>query len=135
MMPILIYGTSWLEHARYCVADFRLILMCMPTRFMPSLPIQCAASIRQLAAPHLPWRLLACITCAMRLPQPRVPLPPVCRWKASCKGLRLSIPRSEEHTSELQSLMRISYAVLCLKQKKHNTHILHHYQANANLHN
>src|SRR3546814_7542586 len=27
--------------------------------------------------------------------------------------------RSEEHTSELQSLMRISYAVLCLKQKKH----------------
>src|SRR3546814_4955340 len=29
--------------------------------------------------------------------------------------------RSEEHTSELQSLMRISYAVFCLKQKKHNT--------------
>src|SRR3546814_1355367 len=28
--------------------------------------------------------------------------------------------RSEEHTSELQSLMRISYAVFCLKQKKHN---------------
>src|SRR3546814_10047651 len=27
-------------------------------------------------------------------------------------------PRSEEHTSELQSLMRISYAVCCLKQKK-----------------
>src|SRR3546814_20334638 len=27
-------------------------------------------------------------------------------------------PRSEEHTSELQSLMRISYAVLCLKKKK-----------------
>src|SRR3546814_1058372 len=44
--------------------------------------------------------------------------------------------RSEEHTSELQSLMRISYAVFCLKKKKHNkelhitqtdehTHILH----------
>src|SRR3546814_6675027 len=32
-------------------------------------------------------------------------------------GLRR--PRSEEHTSELQSLMRISYAVLCLKKKKH----------------
>src|SRR3546814_4524901 len=31
--------------------------------------------------------------------------------------------RSEEHTSELQSLMRISYAVFCLKKKKqHNTH-------------
>src|SRR3546814_1652897 len=30
-------------------------------------------------------------------------------------------PRSEEHTSELQSLMRISYAVFCLKKKKKNT--------------
>src|SRR3546814_1277013 len=35
--------------------------------------------------------------------------------------------RSEEHTSELQSLMRISYAVFCLKKKKKNNHttILH----------
>src|SRR3546814_7695246 len=30
--------------------------------------------------------------------------------------------RSEEHTSELQSLMRISYAVFCLKKKKQNNH-------------
>src|SRR3546814_6914686 len=30
--------------------------------------------------------------------------------------------RSEEHTSELQSLMRISYAVFCLKKKKKRTH-------------
>src|SRR3546814_9049556 len=29
--------------------------------------------------------------------------------------------RSEEHTSELQSLMRISYAVFCLKKKKYDT--------------
>src|SRR3546814_2643513 len=29
-----------------------------------------------------------------------------------------SLPRSEEHTSELQSLMRISYAVFCFKKKK-----------------
>src|SRR3546814_7051047 len=29
--------------------------------------------------------------------------------------------RSEEHTSELQSLMRISYAVFCLKKKRKNT--------------
>src|SRR3546814_2633715 len=41
---------------------------------------------------------------------------------------RRSSARSEEHTSELQSLMRISYAVFCLKKKKqndtniHNTH-------------
>src|SRR3546814_6117618 len=31
--------------------------------------------------------------------------------------------RSEEHTSELQSLMRISYAVFCLKKKNNNTKI------------
>src|SRR3546814_6482924 len=31
---------------------------------------------------------------------------------------RASLDRSEEHTSELQSLMRISYAVFCLKKKK-----------------
>src|SRR3546814_4483948 len=30
--------------------------------------------------------------------------------------------RSEEHTSELQSLMRISYAVFCLKKKKKHSH-------------
>src|SRR3546814_710551 len=30
--------------------------------------------------------------------------------------------RSEEHTSELQSLMRISYAVFCLKKKTHHKH-------------
>src|SRR3546814_7225807 len=33
----------------------------------------------------------------------------------------LRLNRSEEHTSELQSLMRISYAVFCLKKKKHKT--------------
>src|SRR3546814_6161231 len=32
-------------------------------------------------------------------------------------------PRSEEHTSELQSLMRISYAVFCLKKKTHSKYI------------
>src|SRR3546814_14212165 len=32
-----------------------------------------------------------------------------------------NVGRSEEHTSELQSLMRISYAVFCLKKKRKNT--------------
>src|SRR3546814_5409921 len=35
-------------------------------------------------------------------------------------GQREMSERSEEHTSELQSLMRISYAVFCLKKKKHH---------------
>src|SRR3546814_3018800 len=38
--------------------------------------------------------------------------------KCSCQALEKPIHRSEEHTSELQSLMRISYAVFCLKKKK-----------------
>src|SRR3546814_1166460 len=45
---------------------------------------------------------------------------PAWRISASC-GLPVKIccaARSEEHTSELQSLMRISYAVFCLKKKK-----------------
>src|SRR3546814_4148703 len=43
--------------------------------------------------------------------------------------LGLQLDRSEEHTSELQSLMRISYAVFCLKKK--NTHT-HYNQASKN---
>src|SRR3546814_1363985 len=42
-------------------------------------------------------------------------------WPKPAQGIEM---RSEEHTSELQSLMRISYAVFCLKKKKtqHTTH-------------
>src|SRR3546814_2242907 len=43
-------------------------------------------------------------------------------------GMKITHPscrtcRSEEHTSELQSLMRISYAVFCLTKKNHTKHI------------
>src|SRR3546814_7471191 len=70
---------------------------------------------RQARAPH------------GRRARPRRPL----RRRAGRQGRPLPRPpprrasgeaRSEEHTSELQSLMRISYAVFCLKKKKtHNT--------------
>src|SRR3546814_8955116 len=40
----------------------------------------------------------------------------------SSTGTPTPAVRSEEHTSELQSLMRISYAVFCLKKKKYHTH-------------
>src|SRR3546814_3816622 len=44
-------------------------------------------------------------------------------WLAAAPGAeRPQSVRSEEHTSELQSLMRISYAVFCLKKKNHNSH-------------
>src|SRR3546814_3642896 len=40
-------------------------------------------------------------------------------------SFQMSARRSEEHTSELQSLMRISYAVFCLKKKINTTHNVH----------
>src|SRR3546814_8256229 len=51
------------------------------------------------------------IFAGARSRQPRIDAGGLLRQRA---GLR-----SEEHTSELQSLMRISYAVFCLKKKKH----------------
>src|SRR3546814_5738626 len=66
----------------------------------------------------------------MRLPQERDYLTGLSNRRAAQKWIAqrlegqegtvrilLSISRSEEHTSELQSLMRISYAVFCLKKK------------------
>src|SRR3546814_1336343 len=41
---------------------------------------------------------------------------------AQLLGIAADRARSEEHTSELQSLMRISYAVFCLKKKKKTNH-------------
>src|SRR3546814_7089730 len=49
------------------------------------------------------------------------PLRPVIVSIAIGSRLPAKSTRSEEHTSELQSLMRISYAVFCLKKKKNNT--------------
>src|SRR3546814_7945176 len=43
-------------------------------------------------------------------------------WLINAKSLDEAIDRSEEHTSELQSLMRISYAVFCLKKNIKNVH-------------
>src|SRR3546814_8953625 len=48
------------------------------------------------------------------IPRPR-------RAVLALDGQRHRLVRSEEHTSELQSLMRISYAVFCLKKKKPTT--------------
>src|SRR3546814_1104027 len=41
------------------------------------------------------------------------------------EDVRTALRRSEEHTSELQSLMRISYAVFCLKKNKHPSQTYH----------
>src|SRR3546814_3608859 len=46
----------------------------------------------------------------------QIPVPETSQWPASVRHT----VRSEEHTSELQSLMRISYAVFCLKKTQTN---------------
>src|SRR3546814_4390071 len=55
-------------------------------------------------------------------PSHRARAPARCPSATSCRPSRIAPApgriRSEEHTSELQSLMRISYAVFCLKKKK-----------------
>src|SRR3546814_1472876 len=65
-------------------------------------------------------------------------LPPISEnddLAALCEDLgvryvRIGSARSEEHTSELQSLMRISYAVFCLKKKKTTVYIQDNQQSN-----
>src|SRR3546814_16460674 len=58
-------------------------------------------------------RKLQCLSETIAPPRRRPRQPAA---SMSCQALRPA--RSEEHTSELQSLMRISYAVFCLKKKK-----------------
>src|SRR3546814_2165572 len=57
------------------------------------------------------------------------------RYAPACHARQPDQQRSEEHTSELQSLMRISYAVFCLKKKNKTTkkYIDHRTYTNTNL--
>src|SRR3546814_7224869 len=66
---------------------------------------------RELARARRDWR------AGQRRPDGDHPLRPVERRRPGAQLRLLAPERSEEHTSELQSLMRISYAVLCLKKK------------------
>src|SRR3546814_2414420 len=69
------------------------------------------------------FRSMVCGRCSMPpiSPGPKkcaARLPPPSRPSAGSTSPSTMPARSEEHTSELQSLMRISYAVFCLKKKK-----------------
>src|SRR3546814_8302285 len=59
-----------------------------------------------------------------RLQRPGPPTTRIC-GHATIRPRIARVKRSEEHTSELQSLMRISYAVFCLKKKKKTPHTNH----------
>src|SRR3546814_5465644 len=71
-----------------------------------------------------PWIAQTCpqpLPCALRAGN-RLLHPLIANWDLAAlrnvEGVGFLSERSEEHTSELQSLMRISYAVFCLKKKK-----------------
>src|SRR3546814_7363608 len=63
-----------------------------------------------------PDRLASCPAKGLAVERVRPQLFEECNDMSA--GLQMKRQRSEEHTSELQSLMRISYAVFCLKKKK-----------------
>src|SRR3546814_3372380 len=89
---------------------------------------------------HRPWPRKATVQAeaaarsrdGQDAPRATSPKPPDRSDQGARHSSRSPVPdRSEEHTSELQSLMRISYAVFCLKKKKQN----HHTKTNTQLHN
>src|SRR3546814_6032995 len=82
--------------------------------------LNCSSSVWILAfesGPLVPleaWTDNSRMRCSMLLTSPSAPS---AVWASEMPSLALR--RSEEHKSELQSLMRISYAVFCLKKKRH----------------
>src|SRR3546814_7247213 len=79
------------------------------------------ASWRKAAVPARCNPMSSCTAC--RTPILSTPPSPTqnLESQAASTGPTVALGRSEEHTSELQSLMRISYAVFCLKNKTKTT--------------
>src|SRR3546814_2579216 len=83
-------------------------------RFWWTLPLSFVVMMLAMFGHHLPW-----LSIEARTWIELVLTVPVVLW-AGWPFLERCV-RSEEHTSELQSLMRISYAVFCLKKKRTTT--------------
>src|SRR3546814_2327320 len=84
-------------------------------------------AVYSVNAPSMSWKKEAAIGGAVTIRTVKInPSPPCCNamllMPSVVAPVQLPTPRSEEHTSEIQSLMRISYAVFCLKHKK-NTNV------------
>src|SRR3546814_1416739 len=111
-----------------CSSDLRfappilrwLLGVILPTTGLWERPWPRWLSGRSIAAIAAPTRALADQGSFQMRCQVACHTGPKSRCRSSCRGGETACqpsPRSEEHTSELQSLMRISYAVFCLKKK------------------
>src|SRR3546814_4747970 len=87
----------------------------LPARHVAGAIKAVALLFQPLPAFHEPCRAQVRIGAHARFLRHRV------EHRPAAPRRRLAQQRSEEHTSELQSLMRISYAVFCLKKKKNKT--------------
>src|SRR3546814_10550381 len=106
----------------FILFDFEFFLYCLVFVFFFSSRrrhTRCAlvTGVQTCALPICSWRLYSVgrtgqVVARFTTP-PWLPAKP-----ARTASIEPSATRSEEHTSELQSLMRISYAVFCLKKKK-----------------
>src|SRR3546814_2948159 len=93
-------GRCWRSLNRSLLAQVRMSADCRCHRDHGSIEYSMRLLVRTSGPIPAQW-------CLLSRPRPR--------WHNAHRPDR----RSEEHTSELQSLMRISYAVFCLKKKKH----------------
>src|SRR3546814_4642448 len=91
------------------------------THVLPPCRRCCGTAARRPAGVRAPHARGACGHPAMPSSTATAPRSRPHAASRKTRGLRW---RSEEHTSELQSLMRISYAVFCLKKKKNKKHVL-----------
>src|SRR3546814_2992664 len=104
-----IQNRSRLRHSQNSIATrepIRTVRTRSQLRCMPS----------ETAKPDMTTYIENSATGADKLPRVDTDFTTPLRWGLAV----LLVGRSEEHTSELQSLMRISYAVFCLKKKKKN---------------
>src|SRR3546814_9713740 len=85
-------------------------------------PIRCTSTTRRKSARSILAKLRSRRMPALLTNMSTPPQASVAEWTiaATCSSSVTDAGGSEEHTSELQSLMRISYAVFCLKKNNHN---------------
>src|SRR3546814_2822396 len=110
-------GDIWVEGTRnYRRFDTYLLSRRDADKVADSLPFQTdAAAYLEERARTLDWRLRR---FAKQLKANRLAGVALERDRLKLQPMPAITPRSEEHTSELQSLMRISFAVFCFKKKK-----------------